>query len=193
MTAERDSRGGTDAPDATDAELVRRCRAGDAAAFDALVRRHYRAAHAVAYAVMRNAMDAEDVVQDAFVKALEKLDDCRDGATFGPWLRQIVRRRALNAQDARRVRDVESLAPEIAAGTDDPLRDVENAELGERLTTALNTLTEIQRAVLLLHEVDGRSHGEIAAIVGCSPGMSQQHLFTARKKLRRLLGDTRDA
>jgi RNA polymerase sigma-70 factor (ECF subfamily) len=60
--------------DQTDAELVQRCRAGDAHAFDALVRRHYRAAYAVAFAVMRNAMDAEDVVQDGFVKALERLD-----------------------------------------------------------------------------------------------------------------------
>ena len=193
MTAEHDSRGGDNAPDATDAALVRRCLAGESAAFDALVRRHSRGAHAVAYAVMRNTMDAEDVVQDALLKALEKLEDCRDGATFGPWLRQIVRRRALNARDARRVRDVDSLVPDIAAGADDPLRDVENAELGDRLTTALNTLTELQRAVVLLHEVDGRPHGEIAAIVGCSPGMSQQHLFTARKKLRRLLGETRDA
>ena len=133
MTAEHDSHGGDNAPDATDAELVRRCRVGDAAAFDALVRRHYRAAHAVAVAVMRNAMDAEDVVQDGFGKALERLDDCRDGATFGPWLRQIVRRRALNARDARRVRDTDLLEPATAAGADDPLRDVETLELGDRL------------------------------------------------------------
>jgi RNA polymerase sigma-70 factor (ECF subfamily) len=119
--------------DLTDAELVQRCRAGDAQAFDALVRRHYRAAHAVAFAVMRNAMDAEDVVQDGFVKALERLDDCRDGATFGPWLRQIVRRRALNARDARRVRDTDLFEPATAAGADDPLRDVETHELGDRL------------------------------------------------------------
>jgi len=193
MTAEHDSHGGDNAPDATDAELVRRCRVGDAAAFDALVRRHYRAAHAVAVAVMRNAMDAEDVVQDGFGKALERLDDCRDGATFGPWLRQIVRRRALNARDARRVRDTDLLEPATAAGADDPLRDVETLELGDRLEAALAQLTEIQRKVVLLLAVDGRSHADTAASVVCSVGMSQQHLFTARKKLKRLLGDTHDA
>jgi RNA polymerase sigma-70 factor (ECF subfamily) len=179
--------------DQTDAELVQRCRAGDAQAFDALVRRHYRAAHAVAFAVMRNAMDAEDVVQDGFVKALERLDDCRDGATFGPWLRQIVRRRALNARDARRVRETDVLEPATAAGTDNPLRDLETLELGDRLEAALAQLTDIQRNVVLLHEADGRSHAEIGVIVGCSAGMSQQHLFTARKKLKRLLGDRHDA
>ncbi len=179
--------------DQTDAELVQRCRAGDGQAFDALVRRHYRAAHAVAFAVMRNAMDAEDVVQDGFVKALERLDDCRDGATFGPWLRQIVRRRALNAREARRVRDTDLLEPATAAGVDNPLRDLETLELGDRLEAALAQLTDIQRNVVLLHEVDGRSHSEIGAIVGCSAGMSQQYLFTARKKLKRLLGDTHDA
>jgi RNA polymerase sigma-70 factor (ECF subfamily) len=167
--------------DQTDAELVQRCRAGDAQAFDALVRRHYRAAHAVAFAVMRNAMDAEDVVQDGFVKALDRLDDCRDGAMFGPWLRQIVRRRALNARDARRVRETDVLEPATAA------------ELGDRLEAALAQLTDIQRNVVLLHEADGRSHAEIGVIVGCSAGMSQQHLFTARKKLKRLLGDRHDA
>jgi RNA polymerase sigma-70 factor (ECF subfamily) len=179
--------------DQTDAELVQRCRAGDAQAFDALVRRHYRAAHAVAFAVMRNAMDAEDVVQDGFVKALDRLDDCRDGAMFGPWLRQIVRRRALNARDARRVRETDVLEPATAAGTDNPLRDLETLELGDRLEAAVAQLTDIQRNVVLLHEADGRSHAEIGVIVGCSAGMSQQHLFTARKKLKRLLGDRHDA
>jgi RNA polymerase sigma-70 factor, ECF subfamily len=178
--------------EATDAELVALCRAGDAAAFETLVRRHYRAAYAVSYAVMRNTMDAEDVCQDAFVRALERLEECRDASRFGAWLGQIARRRALNAREARRVRDTEPLAPDIAPGRSDPARELENEELRSKLLAGLDLLSATQRAVVLLHDHDGRTHKEIGAIVGCSEGMSQQHLFAARKILRRHLGEMRD-
>lgn len=180
------------AAERSDAELVARCRAGDAAAFEALVRRHYRATYAVAFAVMRNTMDAEDVCQDAMVRALESLEECREPDRFGQWLGQIARRRAFNARDARRVRDADALAPETAAGSSDPAREVENDELREKLLAGLELLSATQRAVVLLHDHDGRTHREIGGIVGCSEGMSQQHLFAARKILRRHLGEMRD-
>jgi RNA polymerase sigma-70 factor (ECF subfamily) len=181
------------ATEATDAELVSLCRGGDAAAFDALVRRHYRAAYAVAVAVMRNTMDAEDVCQDALMRALERLEECREPERFGAWLGQITRRRALNARDARRVRDADTLLPGHAVDSRDPARDAENDELRSALLEALARLSGMQRAVVLLHDHDGRTHKEIGAIVGCSEGMSQQHLFAARKMLRRHLGEIRNA
>jgi RNA polymerase sigma-70 factor (ECF subfamily) len=178
--------------DADDAELVRRTRAGDAAAFDQLVRRHFRSAYTAALSVMRNTMDAEDVCQDAFVRALERLEECREPARFGAWLGQITRRRALNALDARRVRSTEPLEPDVAPGPDDAARDVERAELGGQLLAALARLSETQRTVVLMHDMDGRTHREIADMVGCSEGMSRQHLFAARRLLRGHLGETRD-
>ncbi len=179
--------------EATDAELVRKSRGGDTAAFEALVRRHARAVYAVAWHLMQNTMDAEDVCQDAFARALERLEQCRDPDRFGSWLAQVTRRTALNALDARRVRDADSLMPEMAASAGDPLRDAENTELQQRLLDALDHLSAIQRSVVLLHDQDGLTHQEIAGIVGCSEGMSRQHLFTARKTLRRHLGDLRHA
>jgi RNA polymerase sigma-70 factor, ECF subfamily len=157
-----------------------------------LVRRHYRATYAVAFAVMRNTMDAEDVCQDAFVRALERLEECHEPDRFGSWVGQIARRRALNAREARRVRDAESIAPETSAGSSDPVRETENSELAAKLLAALDQLTAVQRSVVLLHDHDGRTHKEIGGIVGCSEGMSQQHLFAARKILRRHLGEMRD-
>ncbi|MCH7729611.1 MAG: sigma-70 family RNA polymerase sigma factor, partial [Planctomycetes bacterium] len=74
-----------------DATYVARARRGDASAFEALVRRHYRVAYAVALALLSNNMDAEDVCQDAFLKALERLDDCREPDKFASWLLRIVR------------------------------------------------------------------------------------------------------
>ena len=141
---------------------------------------------------MRNAVDAEDVCQDAMIRALERLEECREADRFGPWLGQIARRRAFNARDARRVRDADELAPETAAGASDPARDLENDELRDRLVGGLDLLNATQRAVVLLHDHDGRTHKEIGGIVGCSEGMSQQHLFAARKILRRHLGEMRD-
>ena len=181
------------APEETDALLVSRCRAGDAAAYELLVRRHYRATYAVAYAVMRNTMDAEDVCQDALMRALERLEECREPDRFGSWVGQIARRRALNAREARRVRDADSISHDTSMGSSDPVRDAENAELAAKLLAALDQLTAVQRSVVLLHDHDGRTHKEIGALVGCSEGMSQQHLFAARKILRRHLGEMRDA
>jgi RNA polymerase sigma-70 factor (ECF subfamily) len=164
------------------------------------VRGHWRATYAVAFAVMRNVMDAEDVTQDAMMRALERLEECRDASKFGAWLGQVARRRALNALEARRVRSAESLedgtaetAVDHGAETGaDPAREVELGELRNRLMAALGKLTPIQRNVVLLHDHDGRTHREIGEMVGCSEGMSQQHLFAARKVLRRELGGMRD-
>jgi RNA polymerase sigma-70 factor (ECF subfamily) len=71
---------------------------------------------------------------------------------------------------------------------DDPARDAERADLRERLEAALVRLPPTQREVVLLHDLDGRTHDEIAELIGTSAGMSRQHLFQARRALRQLLG-----
>lgn len=174
--------------EASDAELVERSRGGDPDAFAELVRRHYRAALVVAQQATRDPLDAEDVTQDAFVRALERMEQCRDPARFAAWLHQIIRNVAHDLRDKQRVRKAESLDDVDPAGKSNPAKDAENADLRQRLTVALDQLTTMQRAVLLLFDRDGLSHGEIAAQVGCSVGMSQQHLFAARKAMRRILG-----
>ena len=174
--------------EASDADLVERSRAGDPDAFGLLVRRHYRAAYIVAQQATRDQLDAEDVTQDAFVRALERMEQCRDPARFSAWLHQIIRNVAHDLRDKQRVREAESLDDVEPASRSNPSKDAENADLRERLIRALEQLTTMQRAVLLFFDRDGLSHGEIAAKVGCSVGMSQQHLFAARKTMRRLLG-----
>lgn len=174
--------------EATDADLVVRARAGDAGAFEQLVGRHYRATLVVAQQAMRDPQDAEDITQDAFVRALERLEQCRDPARFGSWLHQIVRNVAHDLRDKQRVRRAEPLDDVEPPGKSNPAKDAENTELRERLSAALDQLTTMQRTVLLLFDRDGFSHGEISQRVGCSVGMSQQHLFAARKTMRRLLG-----
>lgn len=175
-------------PELSDEELVERARRGDAAAFEALVLRYYRAAYAVARAITSSAMDAEDVCQDAFVRALERLDRLRQPASFAPWLLQIVRNRARNLLSYRRVRAADSLDEVRAASGEDSGRRAERSELQRRLGLALKVLSPAQREVVLLHDMDGWKHREIGEALGISEVMSRQHLFNARRLLREQLG-----
>jgi RNA polymerase sigma-70 factor, ECF subfamily len=172
----------------SDAQLVARTCAGDTLAFDALVRRHYRAAFAVALAHMGNRADAEDVCHDAFVRAADRLEDCRSPDRFIQWLCAIVRNHARNTLERNKVRRAASLEHDTAASPDDSARAAELSELRTRLEEALAVLTPAQREVVLLHDLDGWTHESIAESLGTSAGMSRQHLFHARKRLRALLG-----
>jgi RNA polymerase sigma-70 factor, ECF subfamily len=182
------ARSATSPPDSSDAQLIAATRAGSASAFETLVRRYYRLAFAVALAHADNRADAEDVCHDAFVRAGERLEECRKPDRFAPWLCTIVRNRARNVAAHRKVRRASALEHDTAASGDNPERDAYVSELRSQLIAALATLSPVQREVALLHDVDERTHDEIATIVGTSSGMSRQHLFNARKKLRAALG-----
>ena len=175
--------GSTDA-----AALVARARRGEVAAFEALVRRHYRAAFATAMALTGTREDAEDVCQDAFVRALERLDDCREPDRVGAWVLQIVRNRAHNHRAWRKVREAEPIAERDAVVDHDPHRAIRREELRLKLEAALRTLTELQRQAVLLHDLEGMAHKEVAELLGISEVASRQHLFVARRLLRERLG-----
>lgn len=171
-----------------DSHLVERAREGDAAAFDALVRRHIRAAHAVALSVLANPQDAEDACQDAFITALERLDQCRDPERFAAWLLQIVRNRSRNNLRAERARPAIPLDAALHRSEGPgPARWAERAQLRDRLVEGLKQLTEVQREVVLLHDLEGWQHGEIAELLGVAEGTSRYHLSMARRALRPLL------
>lgn len=180
----------SDAPTPADADLVARCLNGDGEAFDVLVRRYYRTAFSVALGVLSNTHDAEEVCQDSFVKALDRLEDCRDTSRFVQWLMMIVRNRALSYRSYRKIRETSELIPEIAESKSSPFIDTARAELGDSLQAALATLNEIQREVVLLHDLDGWPHKDIAAQLQITEVRSRQHLFVARKLLRAELGQS---
>lgn len=142
----------------------------------------------MAFAILGSAMDAEDVCQDAFVRALERLDDCRSPAKFAAWLLQIVRNRARNYIDYRRVRETVQLDEIAAAGGAKASNGVELGELRAALELAMAELTEMQRQVVLLHDLEGWTHREIAESLGLSEVASRQQLMNARRRLRELLG-----
>lgn len=172
----------------SDAQLVGRALKGDGPAFEALVRRHMRSAYAVALAELADGEDAEDAVQDSFILALERLEDCRDASAFGAWLRRIVRNRARSVGRRERVRETESLEVVQTALSTDPEREYARAQLKARLESALAALSDVQRRVVLMHDLEGFKHREIAGELGIPEGTVRSHLFLARRALRQLLG-----
>jgi RNA polymerase sigma-70 factor, ECF subfamily len=174
----------------TDAHLVALSREGDRTAFEKLVRRHLASAYTVALAELADPKDAEDAVQDAFITALERLDDCRDPSAFGAWLRQIVRNRSRTVRRREKIRATETLETAVmGSSSSSPARDLERLELRARLEGALATLTDVQRRVVLMHDLEGYRHREIAVELGLPEGTVRSHLFFARRALRERLED----
>lgn len=173
---------------ATDSELVERSRLGDEEAFETLVRRYLRPANAVALAVVGEMADAEDVVQDAFIRALEQLDTCQPDR-FAAWLMRIVRNRAISLHRKRKVRAAMPLewAHDVSSRSN-PAVDAERAGTQEKLKEAIETLPERQREVLLLHDLEGWKHREIGDVLDMKEGTVRYTLFQARRAVRAQLG-----
>ncbi len=168
----------------SDAYLVRKAQAGDSQAFGVLVSRYMRAAYAVGLSVTGRYDDAEDAAQEAFMIALARLDDCRNPDRFAGWLLTIVRNRARNLVRREVLRDTDVLPETAAARGRTPEKEAEHTELQERLEKALQRLPEVQREIVLLHDLEGWRHREIAERLGIPSGTVRSHLHFARKSLR---------
>ncbi len=175
----------------TDAELVHSVRRGDPLAVGRLLERYLRACRAVALAVTGSEADADDVCQEAFVIAIERIDQCREPEKFGKWLLQIVRNRGRNLIRAHAGRRTVPLDDRAPSPNPSPALDVERLELRERLLAALGELPEQHREVVLLHDLEGWKHREIGGRLGLPEGTVRSHLHHARRRLRQLLEDER--
>lgn len=168
-----------------DATLVGRVLDGDKGAFEELVRRYTRPAFAVALGIVKEPADAEDVVQDAFMRALERLEDCRNPAKFGSWFLQIVRNRA---HSVRRYLGVRQAAPldalPLASDEPGPHRDAVRSRLRRDLAEAIGALTDVQQDVVILHDLEGWKHREIGDMLDLPEGTVRAHLHHARRALR---------
>jgi RNA polymerase sigma-70 factor (ECF subfamily) len=174
--------------------LVERVRRGDTRAFDALVSRYMRRAFAVAWRLLGNREDAEDLVQEAFMTVLRKIDTFEPGRAFSPWFFRLLVNRGLNARKSRALRTTAELPEDAAAAGASPERAAERAELRGRLRTAMDGLPDRQRVIVELFELEGFAGGEIAEILEISDGTVRWHLHEARKTLRQVLAayDRRD-
>jgi len=169
---------------ADDVVLVQRVRRGDAAAFDVLVRRHLKQAFAVAYRILGQREDTEDLVQEAFVAALEKIDSFDTSREFRPWLLRIVANRAINARRRRELRRTEEIPRDAAARTQSPAADVEHREMEHRVQQALAGLPDRQRTIVQLSGFEGLNSTDIGEILNIPAGTVRWELHQARRALR---------
>ncbi len=166
---------------ATEREWILAAQGGDEDAFGWLVRRHQRRAYAVARAIVLNHEDAEDAVQDAFLHAYRALERFRPDQAFGAWLHRIVANAALDLTRRRKVREADELPETVSS----PFRDPAEADdLRRRLKASLALLPARQRAVIVLHDIEGYKHAEIGQMLGIPEGTARSDLHYARARLR---------
>ena len=169
----------------SDRDLVRGCKRGYSPAQEALYRRYWSLAMSVSLRYAPTRDDAIELAHDAFVKAFAAIGDVDEGRPFRPWFRAVLVRCAVDRhRSTRRHRATvrtEADPPEVAV----PAAALDALQAADILRL-LSVLSDDERAVFNLHEVEGYSHDEIAGLLGVAPGTSRSHLTRARRRLRAL-------
>jgi RNA polymerase sigma factor (sigma-70 family) len=209
IMAEPATRKGPKAPDAPtpaptpqpeEGVLVRRARQGDLGAYDDLVRRYQERIYATVYHMTSNHEDANDLAQEAFIKGFQALKSFKGGSSFYTWVYRIAVNKTINFLKQRKNKTQMSLDdmdlnaehdPDLVALISDktPRREINLAELQEKLNEAMQKLSEPHRLVVTLHDIQGLSHEEIAEIMECNIGTVRSRLFYARQQLQAYLSD----
>lgn len=172
----------TDYPN--DSELVLRARRGEELALSMLIERYQKPAYALALSVTGRHEDAEDVAQESFLVALEQLDECRIPERFAGWFMTIVRNRSRNLIRRESLRETSDLPRGTRSRIPTPDKIAETSELRGILQQAIASLPEVQQQVVLLHDLEGWKHREIAERLGLPSGTVRSHLHFARKALK---------
>ena len=179
--------------DPLERRAIEQVRNGDRGAYDYLVSKYIKRVVSIAWNIVRNPHDAEDLAQEAFVKAFENIGRFRTGEPFGPWIYRIVTNLALDVLKHRsRFRHEELTSAEPAARRDAADLRATSDEIADRVDRALESLPEMQRVVARLSLVEDFDHSEIAKMMKLSEGTVRSHLSLARKKLREELADLYD-
>jgi len=169
---------------ASDGELARRAREGDDLAYRYLVNRYVRPALAVAWEFTDTLEDAEDVVQEAFRRAVVALTRFDVNRPFRPWFFTILRNVARSAASAKALRVHQALEETVPDEAPTPLDLVESVELQARLDMELEALSEMQRVCFRLCVLEGLSSAEVAEALGMNDATVRTHVFRARNALR---------
>jgi RNA polymerase sigma-70 factor, ECF subfamily len=180
----------------TDAACVTRARAGDTDAYRVLVERHGRALFRLAFRMTGNEQDAEDVVQESFLRAYRQLGKFDERASFGTWLYRIATNCSLDLVRSRKRRS-ENLAPAdpemddpvlaLPSGDPTPERATLSGEIRERVAEAMNELSATERTAFVLRHFEGMCIEDVSRVLECQPGAAKHSVFRAVQKLRRAL------
>ena len=183
-----------------DETLVARTQRGEERAFDVLVQRYKERLYATVYHMTGNHEDANDLVQDALIKAYKSITSFKGQSSFYTWVYRIAVNRTINFIKRRKTRNHYSLDDVDSSIQSDPdfvelmshvtpRREVGLGELQEKLNEALQKLSEAHRAVVTMHDVQGMTHADIAKVMKCSEGTVRSRLFYARQQMQAFLSD----
>jgi RNA polymerase sigma-70 factor (ECF subfamily) len=184
-------------PDPTEADLIDRAKRGDRTAFGRLVRLHHRRIYACAIHLLGDRDEAEDAVQETFLRAWRAIDRFDGRAALSTWLYRICINVSFNALRRRKRMETRDLSdPRVPDRPADPaqgnhdLRDIAQArQLYARLAEALDGLSPSLRSTVVLVLIEGVSQKEAAEVLGCSEGTIAWRVHEARRRLREVLGD----
>ena len=186
--------------DQDEADWIQRAQKGDRAAFSRLVRLHHRRIYACAAQMLGDRAEAEDAVQETFLRAYRAIERFDGRAELSTWLYRICINVSLNALRRRKRTDAADVndprVPEPAAdpsqGSSDPRTALEGAELYRRLSAALDELSPSLRSTVVLVLLEGMPQKDAAEVLGCSEGTIAWRVHESRRRLREKLGDLLD-
>ena len=190
VTNDRDPNGGSEYHRVNETQLIARVIAGDRLAGRALYDTHAPRVYSLAYRLSGDEEKAREFTQDTFIRAFSRLSQFRGDAAFSTWLHRIVVTIASNARrrDMRFGREValdEAHSVEVSAAEADP-------DLKECIARAVDRLSDAYRTTLIMHDIEGYTHAEIAGILGVPEGTCKSRLSAARAQLRQELAAFRD-
>ena len=169
----------------TDGQLVEQIQAGNAPAFDELMRRYKRPIVNFCYRLLGNAEDADDVAQEVFVRVYQRIGDFKPHGKFSTWLFALAHNACIDRLRWRKRHPTEPLdtAPEPAMVS----HETETREIGGQIAAAVAQLPEDQRTAIILAEYHGMSYAEIAGVMRCSEKSVESRLYRAKQTLRQRL------
>jgi RNA polymerase sigma-70 factor, ECF subfamily len=180
----------------SDEAAAARAKAGDADAFRVLVERHSRPLFRLAFRMTGNEQDAEDIVQDTFLRAYRRIAKFDERASFGTWLYRITVNCSLDLVRARKRRseqsgpanpEMDDLIQSLPSTGATPDRMAMSGEARQRIAEAMEELSASERTAFVLRHFEGMCIDEVSRVLGCRPGAARHCVFRAVQKLRRAL------
>jgi RNA polymerase sigma-70 factor (ECF subfamily) len=180
----------------SDEAAAARAKAGDADAFRVLVERHSRPMFRLAFRMTGNEQDAEDIVQDTFLRAYRRIEKFDERASFGTWLYRITVNCSLDLVRARKRRseqsgsanpEMDDLIQSLPASGATPDRMAMSGQARQRIAEAMEELSASERTAFVLRHFEGMCIDEVSRVLGCRPGAARHCVFRAVQKLRRAL------
>ena len=188
--------------DVSELDLVKRCQAGQAEAFDELVTRYQTRIFAMIYNMVHNEQDAWDLAQESFIKAWKSIKRFRGRSSFYTWIYRIVmnvtidwlrkkqvKGAGMEFDDALQLKEIDPASKTVPKADPLPHERMERREIRAKIDKAIAQLSPEHRAVILMKEIEEMQYHEIAETLGCSIGTVMSRLFYARKKLQNSLRD----